>query len=756
MATAEVPLDGCSNPGDIQVKTAPASLCGYTPASMQDIYVRWEETALISCGSILSATCAAMVMSAGDTRYIPVGFGASTVVRTTGLTGGSSSASRRLLWNQLDMDELKTAANAALRASNTTTARAYLLAQAHTMRDAFAEGSSEDSIPPALIHSILMENDTEWNRTATPCSHLVFAYQSGDTLGPTDDHTVRQCAYWRIVGRKIVTHFNLTHVVPDTFLLSSDDMAVALGRQGVLAAFVQNPSMLVVAAAHLSWIRPIRAAFRASELMHTAMAQHRLRTTQRIAERKRGNSNSTRRSIPEDDTHQAPTPGEGGMHQHNSTTTNTTKTRRTRKLLDVLSETVMQLNTGDYSEAALSIAIPVERQQALDAQNYSRAHNQTTTYPKLWPEALSLDRSYKTCPILQAGLTPLQQALRALESYYTHFDEINTRRPPHRSLFQDFPTFYTPNFTMPGAAEVFRTSSLLDTLASTLGLSPSHLAQFLADASCDNPDTEVCTAENRWTVAHLVSSMTYCDLEAVLYCSNHSYGLMHTTIFFLIVYIVIERVARFMGLPFIANIFLLLMPALIVWRSFGLSPGCFPMIPPCLIDSALDTLTSILPASIAIPPSLLCSAPGVSGCLPNCVTGNVNGTTVTTCLRSCSGMGFTSWQDPLEYLAAEVGVAESLAQNEYMATFAKGLRAKQAMMSSPDKTAYTVCAFVTSSFALPAILALISLIAVAVSLLSFVAGMGPPIINLIWSVIRYDHEDRTPEPEPDALVENNT
>ena len=180
------------------------------------------------------------------------------------------------------------------------------------------------------------------------------------------------------------------------------------------------------------------------------------------------------------------------------------------------------------------------------------------------------------------------------------------------------------------------------------------------------------------------------------------------------------------------------------------------MIPPCLIDSALDTLTSILPASIAIPPSLLCSAPGVSGCLPNCVTGNVNGTTVTTCLRSCSGMGFTSWQDPLEYLAAEVGVAESLAQNEYMATFAKGLRAKQAMMSSPDKPAYTVCAFVTSSFALPAILALISLIAVAVSLLSFVAGMGPPIINLIWSVIRYDHEDRTPEPEPDALVENNT
>lgn len=360
----------------------------------------------------------------------------------------------------------------------------------------------------------------------------------------------------------------------------------------------------------------------------------------------------------------------------------------------------------------------------------------------LWPSALSLDRTYTTCPVIQAGLTPLQQVLRALESYFAHFDQIHTRLPPQKRFYENLPSIHLPGYAVPGEAPVFRTSSLLSTLSSWVGLTPSALVQFLSDSSCDNPDTEVCTAQNRWTVAHVLASVTTCDFEAVLFCSKHSYDLLSTAIFFILIYMVVERVCRFMSLPVVANALLLILPALIVWRSFGLSPACFPMIPPCLMDGVLDTVSSILPASIQIPPALTCASPGESGCLANCVTGTVNGTATVTCLRSCTALGFTSWQDPLGFLAAELGIAEQLASNPWLQSFSKSLRAKQAIVALPDHTAYTICACVTAALSLPVVLVLIALVAVVCSILSFVAGLGPPMVNLFWSVLKFNHTTR--------------
>ena len=727
-------VDRCSEPGALQVSTHPSKMCGYVPTAIDDPYLRWSESALVLCANVASPTCAAMSMDAGGSLLVPVGFGASSLIKT------ASTPSRRLLWNRMDAEEARTVAEDVMQSMNITdteAARKYVLESTRTLRDALSEGSTEDVVPPTLIHDILMENDTGWNRTAAPCSPLVFAYQNNDPLGPTDDSAVRQCAYWRVVGRKLLTQFNLSAVVPDTFLLSPDDMAAAVAKQGVIDALCRHPSIMLLAAMHHPWLHPLRAAFRASAIARDILTVH--------AEHARRKIERYRQTMMQADQEEPATPPRFD-------TRSTNLPSHTRRLLSVLAETTTQINSGEYSEAALSMALPIERQEALAAQATQNARNASSHSAMIWPAALSLDRTYTTCPLIEAGLTPLQRVLSALESYYTHFDEIHLRRPPQRSLYADLPTIHTPEYVAPGGASVFKTSSLLSTLVGWTGLTPSALVQFLSDASCDDPGTETCTAQNRWTATHIVTSLTDCNFEDTLFCSKHSYGLLHTIVFFVIVYMIIERVARFMGLPFVANILLLILPVLILWRSFGLSPACFPMVPPCLVDSVLDAFTSLLPASIHIPPELTCSTPGESGCLANCVTGPVNGTVTTTCLKSCSTLGFTSWQDPLAFVAAEIGVAEQLASNQWLQTFAKGLRDKQAVVALPDHTAHSICAGVTAVLALPAIMVLVALIAVVCSILSFIAGLGPPMVSLLWSVLRFDHANPGREPPPRADI----
>ena len=364
-------VDRCSDAGALQVRTDAAKMCGYSPLVTEDPYVRWTESALVLCANVKSATCTSMSMDTGGSILVPMGVGASSILQTSGLSLGSTS-SRRLLWNRMDVEEAKAATERALRVINVTdatAARDYLLTSAHTLRDALSEGSAEDHMSPTLIHSVLMENDTEWNRTAAPCSHLVFAYQNAEPLGPTDDNAVKQCAYWRIVGRKIIAQFNLTATIPDTFLLSPDDLAGAMGRHGVLDILSHHPSALLVAAMHHPWLRPIRAAFRASTLAHNIVTLHIARARRNIEHQRqtaRKQSAPDIGELPRNGTWETRAPFLDPLQipplpTPHDNTHDATLPPHARRLLSVLTETVAQLHTGEYSEAALSLALPIER-----------------------------------------------------------------------------------------------------------------------------------------------------------------------------------------------------------------------------------------------------------------------------------------------------------------------------------------------------------------------------------------------------------
>jgi hypothetical protein len=171
------------------------------------------------------------------------------------------------------------------------------------------------------------------------------------------------------------------------------------------------------------------------------------------------------------------------------------------------------------------------------------------------------------------------------------------------------------------------------------------------------------------------------------------------------------------------------------------------MLPPCLLDDVEAALASIFPASASFPEKLLCSTPGFDGCLPDCQppAPYTNGTTV--CLRSCASLGFTGWSDPVAFIVAELGLAERLADTSFVTSsvtsFADNLREKADMVASPDHAAYRVCALVTTVTALPLVLALVTAIATVCSILSFAAALFSPLVQLLWSILVFNHARAT-------------
>ena len=254
----------------------PSRLCGFSTLSTPDPYLQWGELALVLCSNVLSATCVQVFTETSGSVLVPVAFSAANV-----LSSSASTSSRRLLWSRFDVDTARTNIEQLLVDANTTSVKAYLLQQAKTLQSPFAHEPPEDDVPPTLIHSTLMENDTGWNTTAGQCSQLVFAYQNGEQLGPTDDRLVKLCAYLRIVARKIIGKFNLSATVPDTLLLSVDDFANSLGKQGVLESLRRKPFAMVEAALHLPWVKPLRATLKAAGLLRRFVAEKLAASLQR-------------------------------------------------------------------------------------------------------------------------------------------------------------------------------------------------------------------------------------------------------------------------------------------------------------------------------------------------------------------------------------------------------------------------------------------------------------------------------------------
>jgi hypothetical protein len=145
------------------------------------------------------------------------------------------------------------------------------------------------------------------------------------------------------------------------------------------------------------------------------------------------------------------------------------------------------------------------------------------------------------------------------------------------------------------------------------------------------------------------------------------------------------------------------------------------MIPTCLLDDALQSLKSLFPTTVKLPSHLMANA---------------------TQLKSCSDLGFDTWEDPLAFAWCDLGFCTGL---DDVSTFwdMSHWRFKQMHLHAigPNADAYRICASVTATYSVPVLLAATAAFAVCGVLAICLVSLLGPAISLIWQIIMFDHWD---------------
>ena len=653
LPTGDAEVDRCASGAGSLTFPNPIHLCGYSP----DVgaYFYWPELALVQCANLYATVCAEVVTEQGTTLYMPVGS------RLRGMQFAYSS--RRLL--SLD------AGGANASAVN------------FGLPSAFSPEDPADDITPDVLHDMVTNHP--WNHTAAPCATLAHAYQQGRALGPVDESALHSCVYWRSVGRQVIAEFDLQSLLGlDTFLLSPDDLAAALGQRGVAEELIlRKPYALVVAAFYSAWMKPVRAVLIAS---HGPNVSRLLQ-------------------------------GWRGAWPRNLTFSNLSA-RRGRRLLSLADEVEAEVQRMPYYAEIKRVAdrIPLPTLNASIAVAVAQSWLRDGF---AWRKTAFTG----SCPPVQAAWSSATQVVRVLRQYYVHFVQIHAPRNISRSLRAVLPDLRAPaNATRPAStgraasAPIGSTraigAAVLEGALWALGMTRGDVAWFLSDP-CGGRD---CTESNRWTLTYLVESVTFCDFEAVTYCSARRRDMVSCALFALLVYAAVAALAGFLGVPAVGTVAFYLIPFFVLWYSTGVSPACLPMLPTCLLDDLLAAVGGILPVSAALPPLLLAA----------------NGTT----LRSCEELQFGSWRDPIAFLLCDLGLcnASGAVPGLY---WDPALR--RAQLESKDAAAYRVCAAVSAVNSLPAALVLMLGVVLLSSLVMFVLSAIPPLLTMVWHVVSFNH-----------------
>ena len=685
-------------------------LCGYSPTAVTGAYFLWRELSLIGCANVKHPICAEVIPD----NTSPFSMAVST--SATALT--LSPTTRRLL------------------AEDAPTYHPGV-------PDPFTSDAPQEDISPSTLQGILLEPG--WNETASPCSTLALAYQRNEHLGPTDEVAARTCAYWRHVGREVIRDYNLTAMRgTDTFLLSPDDFAAAVGRKDVAATLMRHPQALVAATLHSRWLKPVRAIFRAVGLRGVDLARlvskarsyipsrRGRKTAHNESEAQREESEPPPHRIPHNDSvpqqhrnpHDSASPSHGPSNKTSHQTSNKTnpshgpsnKTNHShgtltlphprRRLLGLLTDTVQSLRSSPFANVT-----------------FQPPSQFNTTPPSGWlVESLSWPSALPpgTCPPVEVLFQSTRQVVAVTSKYYQHFNAINTRPVLPQSLSAVIPDLRNGNRTgLPAftVSDASYSAQAFHALLNILGISIDDLMAFLKDP-CEDADD--CAARNKWTLAYIFETSLACDYEALSYCSRHTRDLLFTSLFVFLLYYLVTLASSALGIPFVSSVFFVAMPWIILWHSMGYSPACTPMVPPCLVDDLIAALRQIAPESASFPPLLVCrDAPD--------------------CLVPCSQLGFEGWQDPLLFVVADLGLDAWVGNLSVAQQVAPKLTTMAARARSPDAPAYRICAGVTAVSALPVIFALGGAVYLLGGLLLFFLSLGPPLVSMVWHVLSYNH-----------------
>jgi hypothetical protein len=334
-----------------------------------------------------------------------------------------------------------------------------------------------------------------------------------------------------------------------------------------------------------------------------------------------------------------------------------------------------------------------------------------------WPPVY--DYSLDTCPIAMSALTIGRQVVLVNKLYFSNFRA--PPRPIDRSLRATLPDITWNLSSVVQAVPARATSWASGVFHSALGLariSPDQIVAFF-------------TTNNRWTLQWILGSVVHCDLASTLTCSEHKKDLVMSVVVFILFYMTTNAVFSALGFPAVSLWLLLSFPFFILWYSFGMSPRCFPMLPPCLLADIIAAIQMFLPENIVFPQKLLCD--------PRLNVTNAS----RVCLRPCSDLNFTTWVDPLAFTVCDVdaetcrylGNATTGVKflDDFWAPAATSMHRFRAEMLSKgyEPAAYRVCTLVSWITITPWLLLAVTVFVVALAVLEGVLSLIPGFVELM-------------------------
>lgn len=708
---AALPQALCSDASGASTRVDGNRLCGYSADSSPSDST-WQfaldQLAMVQCARAPTVICSTVWVTEGSSVRLAV---AIPPLRTSG-------ARRRLLWDDAEGGQ-----------------------------DAYAYDGDFEPFGEAEARRMLAAPG--WERTGAPCAELVRKHRQGEALGVLERHELHRCAYWRFAGRRTIEALNLTGLEGhETFLLSAEDLATALADREALLEVLTAPWVFVYAAMYHPWARPLRAAATVvansieqtdwlrkwllaaeeeapeellefvtgsgdgadpseavDDLLNFSRWQEDFRSRRLIAQR----PPVTRAGVLRGQTRP------GGLQDQTRATPPPRRPRRA--LLSVISDirlvqafSARVAQTGDPT-------VPV-------AQQVAQAWG---VGPFVWPP--QFDYHQATCPIAAVFLDLTTEAVTVTVLYYVNFEK--PLPPIDRSLRGTLPQI-SWNRTRAALAKVVDNGRQPATWASwafhyvtgqILGLSRDDVSNFFVGSS-------------RWSLLWTVQSLFQCDLAAAVSCSRHKRDLLMSIVLFVLLYLAAGMVASATGFTFLTTALFYGSPLILLWYVYGVAPSCFPIIPTCLMADLIAAAEYAMPASVSLPPELLCDGQTL---------GNA------TCLRPCAELGFGSWADTLAFSLCDTDAlwCEALGHagentTEYLnsvgplfAPLQSALLEKSRWFLAGNGTApsrlaaYRVCAWVTWVSVLPFLLLLVSLTFAAGSILLGVVQLGPSFFSLL-------------------------
>lgn len=608
MLTTQVKFDVCNDVSGMETGVDSSKLCGYLHGQSSRAVAQsfdMENIMVVPCSMVYTGVCSTVFNT---------GFSRSTirmVVAVSIRAGTSSARGRRLLTEEDVVPEPGPPVH----------------------HDAYE--SEYELLNSEALHELLMSPG--WNTTSAPCSTLALAYQdmargpASPQMGIMETYELHKCGFWRFVGRRVLDRHNLSATDPlrrhDTWLLSIDDLLFALmSTDGAGMTLLRNPTIIGAAMLYHPWMKPLRAlgVLLANQLEHIrwirdidADIHDSLFGDTPIAPRERALERlkaRTRRFPPRNASEVS-----RRMSVVSTEQTNASEDNRGRRLMSVVN-TVKDVE--QYSRQIIEAA-PNAR-----GSIPARVAGAWSTSSFVWPPVY--DYSLEACPL---ALSLLHMGRQVMAVNVLYFQGFHTEHPIpiKRSLRDNLPSWSwmgTIKPIAPALANKTRSwaSATFHWVMDWTGGNPAHLIAFFK-------------SDQKWSLQWILETSIKCDLASVLTCSRHDKDLVMSSVIFILGYLAVRTVCGALGLGFLSVVYALSYPWFILWYVFGMGPTCFPMVPTCLLSDLIATAELLIPSTILFPPNLLC----------NQSEAGAN----QTCLRQCTVLNFSGWEDPLAFAVCD-------------------------------------------------------------------------------------------------------